>query len=188
MKFSVCINALLLLTCLMTFSCSPKIKKTKAKIDKNNLDTEKADSVTILYSNNGITKAKLVGNKFQHIITSQPTYVEMTNGIRVTFYNENQAVTSVLTAKRGRYYENNSNVLVRDSVKVINEKQEELRTEELIWNEQSQKFFTEKPVKIITATQILYGDGMEANQDFTYYTILHPKGIIQVTNKALIPN
>jgi LPS export ABC transporter protein LptC len=177
-----------LLASLVFVSCGPNLKKGSTLADKSILDTEKADSVTIFYSNNGHTKAKLMGTKFQHIINAQPAYVEMSEGIQVTFYNDNNGITSVLTAKRGRYFENNSNVLVRENVIVRNERKEELHTEELIWNEQLQKFFTEKAVQIKTPTQILYGDGMEANQDFTEYTILHPKGVIQVANNAILPN
>jgi len=43
-------------------------------------------------------------------------------------------------------------------------------------------------VRIITASQIIYGDGMEANQDFTHYKILNPKGIIAVKKGAIPAN
>ena len=48
------------------------------------------------------------------------------------------------------------------------------------------KFFTEKDVRITTTTQILYGTGMEANRDFTWYRILNPKGSVDV-EKGEVP-
>jgi LPS export ABC transporter protein LptC len=176
-----------ILCVLFLVSCGNNINKVNTLTDKSMMDTEQADSVTIFYSNNGFTKAKLSSKKFKHILTAKPPYIEMSEGVQVTFYNEQHLISSTLTAKRGRYYEANQNVLVRDSVRIINIKNEELQTEELIWNEQLQQFFTEKAVVIKTPTQILYGTGMEANQDFSSYTILHPKGIIQITDKAMIP-
>jgi hypothetical protein len=49
-----------------------------------------------------------------------------------------------------------------------------------------QKFFTEKSVRITTPNQILFGDGMEANRDFTWYRITYPKGSVRV-NKGEMP-
>ncbi len=166
-------------------ACDKGIHKANAKADKSALQQENADSVTIFYSNNGRTKAKLVSTKFQHVLGGKSTYIQMSKGLKITFYAEDGAITSSLTAKNGRYFEDNNNVLLRDSVHIVNANGETLLTDELIWNDQSQKFFTEKKVQINTPTQILYGNGMEANQDFTEYLILQPTGIIQVSNKAL---
>ena len=40
--------------------------------------------------------------------------------------------------------------------------------------------------KITTPSEILYGNGMEANRDFTWYKITHPTGTVQV-NKGEVP-
>jgi LPS export ABC transporter protein LptC len=177
---------LILASCCVLLSCKDSFQKVNGKIDKSVLDTEKADSVTLFYSNNGFLKAKLQAKTFIHEMENTQPYVEMKDGLRITFYDANQQVTSTLISKRGRYFEKNNNVLLRDSVVVTNAKKDMLQTQELIWNEASQKFFTEKHVTITTATQIIDGDGMEANQDFTYYKILNPTGIISV-NSSKVP-
>jgi hypothetical protein len=71
-------------------------------------------------------------------------------------------------------------------VHIITKKGEQLNTEELIWSAAIQKFFTEKPVRITTENEILFGNGMEANSDFSWYQITHPKGTVQV-NKGEVP-
>jgi LPS export ABC transporter protein LptC len=179
---------LLIISFSLLFSCKGNLEKINAKVDKASLDTEKADSVTLFYSNNGLMKAKLQAKTFVHAMENAEPYVEMKDGLKVTFYDANHEVTSMLTARRGRYFEKNNNVLLRESVLVTNNKKEELHTDELIWNEKSKLFFTEKAVRIITASQIIYGDGMEANQDFTHYKILNPKGIIAVKKGAIPAN
>jgi lipopolysaccharide export system protein LptC len=70
-------------------------------------------------------------------------------------------------------------------VVVTNAKNEQLNTEELVWNEKLQKFYTEKFVKISTPTQVIYGDGLESNQTFTQYKITNVKGIIGVNKNSL---
>jgi hypothetical protein len=41
-------------------------------------------------------------------------------------------------------------------------------------------------VRITTPTEVLYGNGMEANSDFTWYQITNTKGTVQV-NKGEMP-
>lgn len=167
------------------FSCKHDVDKIKDQIDRSLLNTEHADSVTIYYSKDGFTKAQLFTTTFNHVQDAKPPYIEMKNGLRVIFYNDSMQQQSTLTAKYGRYYEHNNNVLVRDSVVVRNIKNEQLNTEELIWNEKLQKFYTDKFVKITTPTQVIYGDGLESNQNFSDYSIIHVKGIIGVSKSKL---
>ena len=57
----------------------------------------------------------------------------------------------------------------------------------LIWNEKIQKFYTDKFVTITTPTQIIYGDGLESNQNFSDYTILKVKGVFGVNKSTILP-
>jgi LPS export ABC transporter protein LptC len=147
---------------------------------------ERGEDVTILYSENGYTKAKLFAHSFYQKNDIKPPFVEMKDGLRVDFFDNLSNITSTLTAKYGRYFESKGNVLVKDSVVVRNDKGETLHTEELIWNEKMGKFFTDKQVKVNTPTQIIFGDGLEANQDFSVYEIKNVKGTILV-DKNRVP-
>lgn len=148
---------------------------------------EKGEDVTIYYSENGATKAKLFAHTFYQKNDIDPPFTEMKDGLRVDFYDEETVITSTLTAKYGRYYESKGNVLVKDSVVVKNAKDETLETEELIWNQKLEQFYSEKHVKVTTPTQVIYGDGLEANQDFSEYRIKNVKGVIEV-DKDRVPN
>jgi LPS export ABC transporter protein LptC len=171
-----------ILSLLALQACTSKLNKSSA-FDKSLLEAEKGDSVTILYSTNGYVKAKISSKTFVQQDANQSNtepFIEMKDGLKIIFFDEVDSVSSILTAKKGRYFTNNKNILLRDSVQVHNKKKEELYTDELIWNEKSKLFFTEKNVVIKTTTQVIYGKGMEANQDFSKYKILQPNGIIAV--------
>jgi len=170
---------------VLLFSCKNDIQQLKATLDKSIVNVERAEDVTIIYSKDGATKATLFTSHFTHIQNVDPSYIEMKKGLKVEFYNDSLQVQSTLTAKYGKYFEQNGNVLVRDSVVVTNLKKEQLNTEELVWNEKLQKFYTEKFVKITTPTQIIYGDGLESNQNFSEYKIINIKGMIGVTTNSL---
>lgn len=152
-----------------------------------NAKQERGEDVTILYSENGFTKAKLFAHSFYQKNDIEPPFTEMKDGLQVDFFDENTEIKSTLTAKYGRYYESKGNVLVKDSVVVKNAKGETLSTEELIWNQKLEQFYSEKFVKVTTPTQVIYGDGLEANQDFSEYRIKNVKGVIAV-DKNQIPN
>lgn len=166
-------------------ACQNDLKKVNQALDRSILNSEKAEGVTIYYSKEGHTKAELLTPVFKHMQRSDPPYIEMPLGLKVTFFDDSMNTTSVLTAKYGKLFESNNNVLVRDSVIVKNDRQEMLQTEELVWNEKLQKFYTDQFVKISTPTQIIYGDGLESNQQFTEYKITNVTGVIGVNQQAI---
>ena len=69
-----------------------------------------------------------------------------------------------------------------NNVRVVNRKGERLNTEQLFWDENKQKIYTNKFVTIKTAREILYGNGLVSNEDFTQYKITDLRGTIEVDN------
>lgn len=63
-------------------------------------------------------------------------------------------------------------------------KGEKLNTEHLIWNEDSAKIYTDEFVKITTTDEIIMGEGMEANQDFSKWKIYKIRGTINVKEES----
>jgi LPS export ABC transporter protein LptC len=150
------------------------------------MQEDRAEGVTFLYSQDGAMKMRIFAREFVRNSSAKRPYIDMNEGLKMEFFDDSGNVTDVLTADSSRYYETQRDFIVWDSVQIVSKKGEKLNTDELVWNESAQKFFTEKPVRITTANEILYGDGMEANRDFTWYRILHPKGAVQV-DKGEIP-
>ena len=69
-----------------------------------------------------------------------------------------------------------------EDVKVYNISGDLLETEHLIWNEKTEKIYTEEFVKITTKDEVIYGEGLESNQYFSQYTIKKIKGTITLKN------
>jgi LPS export ABC transporter protein LptC len=86
---------------------------------------------------------------------------------------------SQLDAHYGKYLMNQEMVYLRDSVVVKNIlKGDTLRCRELWWNQHTERFFTDLPVRIYEPDKILYGTGMEADQNFRWYTIKKMTGVV----------
>lgn len=162
-------------------SCKNDPEEIDALVSKQSMQEDKADDVVIIYSERGKSKIRMFATEFIRNEIAKPPYVDMRKGLKVEFFEDSSDnVESTLTALYARWYEGKGNVLIRDSVVVVNKKGETLRTEELIWNQNVKKFYTEKFVRINTQDQIMFGDGLEANEDFSWYRIKNPKGIVKV--------
>jgi LPS export ABC transporter protein LptC len=178
---------LLSVVCLFLLpSCHNDPDDIRALMGGGGRQTDKADTVTVIYSKDGHIKVKLYGREFFRNESAKPAYIDMNRDIKAIFYDDSGHQDQVLTADSARYYTGQGNALVWDSVHVATRKGEQLNTDELVWNESVQQFFTEKPVKITTPTEVLYGKGLESNSDFSNYKILSPTGTVQV-NKGEVP-
>ncbi|RYZ46670.1 MAG: LPS export ABC transporter periplasmic protein LptC [Sphingobacteriales bacterium] len=169
-----------ILLLLLLASCKNKDEDIRNIIDKNALQEDRAEEVTIIYSEGGKVNFRLFAKELVRNEMARPPYADLRNGLKLESFNDSMEVESTLTARYARYYEKQQNVLLRDSIVVVTRKGERLSTEELVWNQKLQKFYTEKPVSIRTATQVIYGNGLEANQDFTWYEISQIRGSVRV--------
>ncbi len=136
----------------------------------------------ILYSDSAIVRAKLIAAKINHYVGKKP-YFELPKGMNVVFYSVSKKVETTLTADYGIGYDNGNGMEkmeAKGNVVVINEKGEKLNTEHLTWNALAKKIYTNDFVKITTKDQVIWGDGMEADQDFSNYKIKNVKGEIDI--------
>ena len=177
----------LILTAFL-FSCGNSDKDLNDYNSKS-LGIEEIKNADINYSLGGKAKAKLLSPLMLRVQDVNP-YVEFPKKLHVDFFNEIGAVDSRLDALYGKYFEQESKVFLKDSVKVINIKGDTLYCDELWWdrNRKDNEFYTEKPVRIRTKTQIINGVGMEARQDFKGYVIKKVTGIINVPNSQFPGN
>ncbi len=171
-------------TMLLT-SCKNDPEMIRSLTSKPRIQEDKAFGVTFLYSQDGDVKMRIRTKEFVRNTGAKRPYIDMKRGLKIEFYNDSGVLEDVLTAVNARYYENEKDYIVHDSVQIVSKKGEKLNTNELVWNEHAQKFFTEQPVTITTQTEVLYGVGMEANRDFTWYKIINPKGSVQVEKGEL---
>ena len=171
---------------LFSAACKNDPEQIRMLTGKGNLHQDKAEDVTIIYSKNGKVKGRLFAHDYVKNATATPPYTDLNTRLKIEFYSDSGSLAQILTADSSRIYDAEGNAIVWGNVQIISTKGEQLNTEELIWNKSIDKFFTEKPVKITTGSEVLYGNGLEANQDFTWYRILNPKGSVQV-KKGEVP-
>ncbi|MCW3125054.1 MAG: hypothetical protein JWO03_712 [Bacteroidetes bacterium] len=169
---------LLLAVCLLT-GCKNNLEEAKLVTSRANVNIEQGKGVIINYSDHGKTKIKADAKTITRFNTDKP-YMEFSDGIKVSFYSTDGQVSTTMVADYASAVENSNVMTASKNVEVINAKGEKLNTEELIWDEQKKILYSNAFVKISTADEIIYGNGMQANEDFTDYVIKKITGKVKV--------
>lgn len=175
---------LFILSCILisVSACSDYAKKNVAKMMQADtlIFTQEASNVTIEYTDSGNLKARIFAPQLIGYKKDGNEIVKMPKGIVGNFFDDSGAIESYLTAEKGISYQTKKITEVSKNVQVMNNKGEKLNTEKLIWDQNKQKIYTDKFVRITTKTEVLTGDGMESSQDFSNWHIIKPKGKIKV--------
>jgi len=158
---------------LLTF-CKKEVVQKEAEYDGPRLEFTNIDTK---YSDSTKLKIRLTAPKELEYETGDQLFPE---GLYMEFYDkETGKVTSTLRGKHGKYLKEKDIYIVTDSVVVKNlEENKKLNSDELVWNPTQKKITSDKFVRIETPSEILTGDGLISNEDFSNYQILKPKATI----------
>ncbi len=149
------------------------------------LFTQEGTNVTINYTDSGHLKASIFAPSLIGFKKDGNDIVKMPKGVKGDFFNSSGIKESTITAEKGISYQSKKITEVWQNVIVTNVKGEKLNTEKLTWNQNTQKIYTDKFVRITTATEILTGEGMEAQQDFTNWVLIKPRGRITLKQDSI---
>lgn len=132
------------------------------------------EDVIMHYAERDLLKVMLKAKK---VLEFQNGDREFPEGIYIEFYDETGNLASTLRANNAYYFKEENKWRGRGNVEVINmAKQEQLSTEELFWSPGTKKINTEKFVTIKLQNEVIYGTGLEADQDLSNYQIKNPEG------------
>lgn len=192
---------ILLLTVVLTITrCGNKAKEVSSNGPRK-IIPEEATQVDA-YLSEGSTLAGTLGAKIKGKLTAplmlrfpraDSPYTEFPHSLHVDFFKDSikvdevPVVESQMDALYGKQLTNQDKVYLRDSVVVKNIlKGDTVHCQELWWDKQTEKFYTDKPVRIYTKDKTLYGTGMEADQNFRWYNIKKLTGTV-LTQGNTIP-
>ena len=164
----------------MLMSCKNDIEVISSLTNINTLPSQTIVNLETIYTDSAktqlIVKTKLV-KTYNH---EENSFLEFPKGLKVFFYDKNEIVESQLSAKYAIYHKEDQLWEAKDSVVVINANDEILNTEQLFWDEDKKLIYTSKFVSITTTNEIIFGEGMEANENFTNWIIMKPRGTFYI--------
>lgn len=164
--------------CFFFFACENDLNKIR-EMQKSKLSVDEVKKVTSYLSTGGKVKAKLTAPFMLRFYDSVPR-VEFPNSLHVDFYNDSLKTESYLDAKKAFYYEQQGRVILNDSVVVIRINGDTLKTNELFWEQNQHKLFTNSNVEIRQKTKTIFGKGFESDETLKNFRIDSITGVLLV--------
>ncbi len=137
---------------------------------------EEAEKIEMLYSEAALLKVRVTTSKQIQLPSQDKIFPKP---VLVEFYSPGGQVITTLRSDSARYVFSTGLYKVKGNVKVVNtQKQERLLSDELTWDPNTQKIYTDKRVTIesLSSGERINGLGLDANQDFTQYSVRKPTG------------
>lgn len=143
----------------------------------------------IMYSDSGKVQMKLTAPLIKQYKKVEKPYLEFPEGIHMYFYNEYYEYKAEMQADYAIYYNEDKYWQARGNVIAINyEKDEKLNTQELFWDEKTQKIYSNSFSRIENRDGTFYGQyGFEANQNLTNWKLKGSKGTLHIKDEPANP-
>ncbi len=173
----------LLLFLFVATGCKNDIDEVNRLNENDTIPTMYAKDVSIAQSESGFLKYNLTAPLLFRYETKEGVVVKFPEGFKVVFFDSinPDKIRTEITARYGINKETQKIMEARSDVVVINHlKSEQLNTEQLIWDQNTRKVFSDVFVKITTPDRILYGDGMQSDEAFNHWRIRKPRGEMYV--------
>lgn len=140
---------------------------------------------TFTYSERGETLHVLKAGELTRIeggsAESPEDLVEVREGMELFIDGDEADHEAHLQAQWASLDEKNLRLVAEHEVVLSNRKGDILETEYLVWAEDSNRVWTNRPVTITSDQGVLYGEGLESDGRFENYEIIRPKGEIILT-------
>ena len=174
-----------ILACLIVTSCKNSLEEIAAITEKK-VPIESAENIEMIYSDSARIKYILKAPVLERYMEKKDTsYVIFPQGVDVVFFDKYGSLSSSIKAEYAINYQTEERLFLKKNVEIVNENGEQLNTEELWWEKARDSIYTNKFVTITTKDEILYGDTLISNGNFTKYRIKKVKGTFNVKNEEL---
>jgi len=169
---------------MLFFSCiNNKIEEINELSTSNRHNGMTANKFELLYSDSGIVVFKLITPRLIRYDQAKEPFTEFPDGVIVEKYDKNMKIISKISSDYAQYFNKEKQWIAKNNVVVINQNNDSLKTEELIWEEKDKKIHSDKFVTIIRAEQIINGIGFESDQSLADWQIKEVTGDIYLNVK-----
>ncbi len=163
-------NFFLAILSVFLFACAEDEAAKMLELDENSPVMTYMD-VSTLFSQNSTVRLKIEAPLQYQYKNRDEGYPE---GVYVEFFDSLGTKTTTLEADSGYHKAVNDSYSVHGNVVVFNlEEGQRLETDVLYWDKVTKEIFTDSitPVRITTQTEIINGNGLRAQQDFSEFEI-----------------
>lgn len=175
------IVAIMAMVLICFIACTSDDKhRTDAVTDRTQMPVLTVDTVTTLVSDSGITRYRITTVRWEVYDKAKPPYWEFPEGIYLEKFNEQLEAEAYLESDYAYYNEDEQLWRLDGNVHALNLEGEKFETQQLFWNQKTEKVYSDSAITITKATSIITGIGFQSNQTLTKYTIRKPQGVFPI--------
>lgn len=170
---------------LLFSSCSGRKKELgKAITERDSLPVMDTRGVTTLISDSGITRYRIVTEEWKMFDKKSPSYWSFEKGVYLEQFDSLFQIDASIKSDTAYYYDKDRLWKLMGNVHIQNLKGEKFDTQLLYWDQNKQRVYSDRFIRIEQPDRIITGHGFESNQQMTVYTIHKPEGIFYVDEEA----
>lgn len=175
----------ILVVLMLLLSCSGKKNAPVAlAAPRDSLPVMDTEKVTTLISDSGVTRYRIETEEWLVYDRKNPSYWAFEKGLYLEKFDTLFRVEASIQSDTAYYYDKMRLWKLQGHVDVKNQKGERFNTELLFWDQNKQRVYSDRFIRIEQPDRVITGYGFESNQEMTIYTIYKPEGIFYVDEEA----
>ena len=171
---------------LSLWSCTEGRKVDIAsKLDPGHMATMTTHNISTLISDSGVIQYKIVSPMWQVFDQVETPYWLFPKGLYLEKYDPYFQVIATVAADSARYYKNQRLWRLMGNVEMTKVPKDLFQSQELYWDQKTNRIYSDSFIHIETATHVLEGMGFVSNDRLTDYRVIRPQGIFPVNRENI---
>lgn len=165
----------------IVLSCKDEVKSVVShSTDPETTPTILTTQITTLVSDSGITKYRITSDRWDIYDESEVPNWKFPTGIFLEQFDQNLKTIATFECDSASYLKNSKLWHFVGNVRSWNTKNELILTNDLYWDQNNKKVYSDSFIHIEQPERILEGFGFISNEQLTTYTLKRPMGIFPV--------
>jgi len=140
--------------------------------------------VSTFISDSGYTRYHITTDLWQMFEDAEEPFWKFPTGLHLEQYDEAMRPAADVRCDSAIYLSRRRLWQLDGHVVMVNVARDSFLTQQLFWDQNTQKVYSDSFIHIVRTDRIIEGYGFESNQNMTAYTVLRPTGIIPVNRPA----
>lgn len=179
----------LLIAVLIAIGCKDEVKSVvKHSTDPETTPTVLTTEITTLVSDSGVTKYRITAQRWDIYDESKIPCWKFPEGLYLEQFDTTLNIEATFRCDSATFLKDSKLWHFMGNVRSSNVRKEKFFTNELYWNKNDKKVYSDSFIHIERPDRVLEGFGFTANERLTTYTLKRPMGIFPVEEKRETDN
>lgn len=146
--------------------------------DGNTTPTMATTDVSTLISDSGYTKYHVTAAVWQMFEDAEEPFWRFPDGLELEQYDTEMRPQSSVVCDSAVYFSRKRLWRLDGNVVMVNTQADSFLTQQLFWDQQSRKIYSDSFIHIVRTDRTIEGYGFESEQNMLSYTVNHPTAIL----------